>query len=127
MNFERVVFGFFLILAFALNGVFVLGEFENPDHHNLWVLTMTILVGLIATGLKLGDRSQVGAILLAASLVADFLLMAAGILWVIAENDTTGPVAGSAVRLIVSLAVGALMANVVSMAMLVGDTLMSRR
>ena len=32
------------------------------DHHDVWILTITILVNLIATGLKLGDRTQVGAL-----------------------------------------------------------------
>ena len=82
MNFERVIFGFFLILALSLNMVFVAGDIGNPAQHNLWVLTVAILINLIATGLKLGDRSQVGAILLSSSLVADLLLIAARVRWV---------------------------------------------
>ena len=37
-------------------------------------------------GLKLGDRTQVGALLLAASLVADLLLIAARVVWIVSEN-----------------------------------------
>ena len=69
MNLERVVFGFFIILALTFNFVFLMGEMSDPPYHSEWVLTIAILVNLIATGLKLGDRSQVGALLLAASLV----------------------------------------------------------
>ena len=65
MNLERVVFGFFIILALALNFVFVMGDIDDSSHHNVWILTIAILVNLIATGLKLGDRTQVGALLLA--------------------------------------------------------------
>lgn len=127
MNLERVTFGFFILLALTLNVVFVIGEFENPQHHDVWVLTIAILVSLIATGLKLGDRTQVGAILLAASLVADLLLITARIVWVVVEEDPSlGPGPEHMVA-IVSLAIGALVANIVSATVMVGDTLMSRR
>ena len=127
MNLERVVFGFFIILALTFNLVFVVGAVDNPSHHNVWILTITILVNLIATGLKLGDRSQVGALLLAASLVADLLLISARVVWIITESDTAmGPSPESMVT-IVTLAWGALAANIISVIMLIGDTLMSRR
>jgi hypothetical protein len=127
MNLERVIFGFFIILALTFNLVFVMGAVDDPKHHDVWVLTIAILVNLIATGLKLGDRSQVGALLLAASLVADLLLISARVVWIISESDTAfGPGADSMVS-IVSLAVGALAANVISVVILIGDTLMSRR
>jgi len=126
MNLERVVFGFFILLALTLNVVFVAGEVDNYAHHNVWVLTLAILVNLVATGLKLGDRTQVGAILLAASLVADLLLITARIVWVVVEDTAAGPSPEDMVT-IVSLAVGALVANIVSTLVLMGDTLMSRR
>lgn len=127
MNLERVTFGFFIILALTFNLVFVMGAVDDPKHHDVWVLTIAILVNLIATGLKLGDRSQVGALLLAASLVADLLLISARVVWIISESDTAfGPGADSMVS-IVSLAGGALAANVISVVILIGDTLMSRR
>ncbi|SFG20219.1 DUF6394 family protein [Neptunomonas qingdaonensis] len=127
MNLERVVFGFFTILALTLNLVFVVGQIDNPSHHDVWILTIAILVNLIATGLKLGDRSQIGALLLAASLVADLLLITARIFWIVADSDSaTGPGADSTVT-VVSLAAGALAANVVSAVILIGDALMSRR
>ncbi|MCM8857757.1 MAG: DUF6394 family protein [Candidatus Thiodiazotropha sp.] len=127
MNLERVIFGFFIILSLTFNFVFVVGDIDNPTHHSVWILTIAILVNLIATGLKLGDRSQVGALLLAASLVADLLLITARVVWVVYQNDTPlGPSAESIVT-IVSLAGGALLANIVSVIILIGDTLMSRR
>lgn len=127
MNLERVIFGFFIILALTLNVAFVVGDIDEPGHHSVWLLTLAILVSLIATGLKLGDRSQVGALLLAASLVADLLLIAARVVWVIAETETaTGPSPESMVT-IVSLAAAALAANIVSTVILAGDTLLARR
>ena len=127
MNLERVVFGFFIILALTFNFVFLMGEVSEPAYHGEWVLTIAILVNLVATGLKLGDRSQIGALLLAASLVADLLLIAARVLWIVADSDTAaGPNAESMVG-VASLAGGALLANVISVVIVVGDTLMSRR
>ena len=127
MSLERVTFGFFIILSLTFNLIFVMGEIDNPTHHSVWILTIAILVNLIATGLKLGDRSQVGALLLAASLVADLLLISARIVWIVAESDTAiGPGPESMVS-IVSLAAGALAANIISVAILIGEALMSRR
>ncbi len=127
MNLERVVFGFVIILALTFNFAFVMGDIDNAQHHNVWILTIAILINLVATGLKLGDRSQVGALLLASSLVADVLLITARTIWVIAESETEfGPSAESMVN-IVSLGGGALIASIVSVTILVGDTLISRR
>jgi len=127
MNLERVIFGFFIILSLAFNFDFVMGEIDDPTHHNVWILTIAILVNLIATGLKLGDRSQVGALLLAASLVADLLLISARVVWIVAENDTPLGPNPESMASIVSLASGALLANIVSVVIVIGDTLMSRR
>lgn len=127
MNLERVAFGLFIILALSLNFVFLVGEMSEPRYDSEWVLTIAIFVNLVATGLKLGDRSQVGALLLAASLVADLLLISARVLWIVADSDTaTGPSAESMVG-VASLAGGALLANMVSVVIVIGDTLMSRR
>ena len=68
MNLERVLFGFVIILALSFTFAFVMGGIDDASHHNVWLLTIAILINLIATGLKLGDRSQVGALLLASSL-----------------------------------------------------------
>ena len=127
MNLERVVFGFVIILALTFTFAFVVGDFDDASHHNVWMLTIAILVNLIATGLKLGDRSQLGALLLASSLVVDVLLIAARVVWIITENETaTGPSADSIAN-IVSLAAGALIASIVTVVILVGDALISRR
>ena len=127
MNLERVVFGFVIILALAFTVAFVAGDINNASHHNVWMLTIAILINLIATGLKLGDRSQVGALLLASSLVADVLLIAARIIWVTAETETAiGPSRESTVN-IVSLSYGALVAGVITVIILVADALISRR
>jgi hypothetical protein len=127
MNLERVVFGFVIILALTFTFAFVMGNIDNASHHNVWLLTIAILINLIATGLKLGDRSQVGALLLASSLVVDVLLITARVIWVIDQNQTAlGPNPESMAN-IVSLAGGALVASFVSVVILVGDTLISRR
>ena len=81
MNREKVVFSFFMILALTLNFGFYTGEVDNPAHHNEFELFAVIIVNLIATILKFGDRSQMGAMLLATSLVAVVQLISASIVW----------------------------------------------
>ena len=35
MNLERVIFGFFIVLALTLNFGFFYGEIDNPAHHDI--------------------------------------------------------------------------------------------
>lgn len=127
MNLERVVFGFFIVLALTLNFGFFLGDIENPDHHHVVELFLVIVVNFIATGLKLGDRSQIGAVLLATSLVADLQLVGAAIVWAIAVHVSDGGMTPGVMASVVSLSGGAMVANVVSVTILVAETLMLRR
>ena len=63
MNLEKVAFAFFIVLALTLNFGFFVGEFDNPDHHGATELGAALAVSLIATVLKFGDRSQLGALM----------------------------------------------------------------
>jgi hypothetical protein len=127
MNVEKVVFGFFIILALTLNFGFVIGEIENPEHHNIYEFYAVILINLLAMGLKLGDRSQIGALLLATSLVANLQLISAALIWAVAVHVTETGLTPGVMASIVSLAAGALLANIVSVVMLVADSLTSGR
>ncbi len=127
MKLEKVVLGFFVVLAFALNVVFVIGEVSNAAHHNVWVLTIAILINLITAGLMLGDRSQLGAVLLATSLVANLLLISARLVWVVQGDAGSESLGADQMVLIVGLAYGALSANFISVATLTIDTIISRR
>ena len=71
MNPEKVVFGFFILLAATLNFGFFIGDIANPELHNVYELFAALVVSLIATALKFGDRTQIGAVHLSTSLVAD--------------------------------------------------------
>ena len=67
MNREKVWFSFFMILALTLNFGFFYGEINDAAHHNVYELFAVIVVNLIATIMKFGDRTQMGAMLLAIS------------------------------------------------------------
>lgn len=127
MNLEKVVFGFFIILALTLNFGFFIGEFENPDHHNVYELFAVIVVNLIATVLKFGDRTQMGALLLATSLVADLQLLVAALVWAYAVHISAVGLNGMMMASIVSLAGGAMLANIVSVILLIIETVNLRR
>ena len=127
MNPEKVAFGFFIVLAFTLNFGFFLGELDNPDHHHVYELFAAVVVNLIATLLKFGDRTQMGAVLLATSLVAVLQLFAAAILWGIAAHVSGVGLTPIVMASIVSLSGGAMMANVISVVLLVIETVMIRR
>lgn len=127
MNLEKVVFGFFILLAATLNFGFVIGEIDNPVHHNEYELFAAVVVNLIATILKFGDRTQIGAVHLATSLVADLQLIAASVVWAYAAHVADTGMTPHAVASIVSLAGGALFANVVSVVLLVVETVSFQR
>lgn len=127
MNPEKVVFGFFIVLALTLNFGFFVGDIDNPDHHHVYELFAVIVVNLIATILKFGDRTQMGAVLLATSLVALMQLFAAALVWGVSEHVTGSGLTPVAMASIVSLSGGAMLANVISVILLVIETVMLRR
>lgn len=127
MNFEKVVFGFFILLAATLNFGFVYGDMANPLFHNRWEFFAALVINVIATVVKLGDRTHVGAIHLAASLVAVIQLVAAALVWFFAPVGAEGLVSEGSMAGIVSLAAGALLANLVSVTILIVETTVQRR
>jgi len=127
MNLEKVIFGFFILLAATLNFGFVLGDMGDVSHHAAAELYAAVVVNVIATLLKFGDRTQLGAVHLATSLVAVLQLLAATLVWFFAARETGGEISSASMAAIVSLAAGAVFANVVSVIMLVAETLMLRR
>jgi len=127
MNPEKVIFGFFIVLALTLNFGFFVGEISNPDHHHVYELFAVVVVNIIATILKFGDRTQMGAVLLATSLVAVLQLLAATLVWVFAVHIFETGLTPAVVASIVSLSGGAMLANVVSVVLLTIETVMLRR
>ena len=127
MNLEKVIFAFFIVLALTLNFGFFIGDIDNPSHHHAMELGGALAVSLIATVVKFGDRSQMGAVLLATSLVADLQLMIAALIWAYAAYATATGVDGEVISRIVSLSGGALLANLVSVTLLVAETIIIRR
>jgi hypothetical protein len=127
VNFEKVVFGFFIVLALTLNFGFFVGEIDNPDHHHAMELGAALAVSLIATIMKFGDRSQIGAVLLATSLVADLQLLIAAFIWAYASYISEAGVTSDVMSSIVSISGGALLANFVSVTLLVAETITLRR
>ena len=127
MNLEKVVFGFFIVLAATLNFGFCIGEIDNPAHHHIYELFAAVVVNLIATILKLGDRTQIGAVHLSTSLVADLQLIAAAMVWGYAAHVSQTGMTPEVTTSIVSLSGGALFANVISVVILIAETIMQRR
>jgi len=123
---EKVIAGFFIVLALTLNAGFVYGDIENIAHHSVYELAAAIAVNLIATTMKLGDKTQVGSVLLATSLVADLQLFAAAAVWGFATH-VAGGVNIEFTTTIISLAAGAMVANIVSVILYISDTIHSKR
>lgn len=129
MSLERVLFAFVIVLALTLNVGFVVGDIDNPDHHDSVELFLAIIVSLVATVMKFGDRSPLGSTMLATSLVADVQLLAAAGVWgvAVAQLAPGADIGPKQMATIVSFATGAMVANVVSVVLLVIETANQRR
>jgi hypothetical protein len=121
MSLEKVFFGFFVLLAAALNFGFFLGDLANPALHSSIELYAALVVNIFALIIKLGDRTQVGAVHLATSLVAVLQLGAAALIYALYSGGSDIP-SMEITAVVVSLSGGALFANVVSVILLVVET-----
>jgi len=126
MNLDKVISGFFIILAMTLNFGFFYGDMHSIESHTKFELFAAIIVNLIATVLKLGDKTQLGSVLLATSLVADIQLITAATIWTV-STYTTAVIDQETMGVIVSLSGGALLANITSVILYVADTIKSKR
>ncbi len=126
MNLSKVLSGFFIILAMTINFGFFYGDPTVLIEHSRYELFAAIVINLIATILKLGDRTQIGSVLLATSLVADIQLIASASLWAFGLYGF-GKIDIEMATAIVSLSGGALLANVTSVVLFIGETLKSKR
>ena len=127
MNSEKVVFAFFILLAATLNFGFFIGEINDASHHNVYELFAALVISLIATVMKFGDRTHMGAVLLATSLVADLQLIVAAFVWGYATNVGNPEAVQQMLASVVSLSGGALLANLTSVVLLVIETVTVRR
>ena len=126
MNLEKVIFAFFIVLAATLNFGFFLGDIERPELHHVGEFSAALIINLIATTLKFGDRSHMGATQLATSVAATLQLVAAAMFWGY-QTQVVGGMTPTAMAGIVSLAGGAMLANFVSLILLIAETVMFRR
>jgi len=127
MNFEKVVFAFFIILALSLNFGFFLGDMSDPAHHHPYELFAALIVSLICTVMKFGDRTHFGSTVLASSLVADLQLIIAAIVWGISTQSGVDVPDANTMASITSLAGGALVANLLSVILLIIETSQIRK
>jgi len=125
MNLDKVIAGFFIILAMTLNFGFFYGDALDIHMHSKYELFAAIFINIVATILKLGDKTQMGSVLIATSLVADLQLIFAATLWTM--FGTTDSVSPEIFGIIISLSGGALLANITSVILYIGDTLKSKR
>ncbi len=125
MNLDKVISGFFFILAMTLNFGFFYGDLADLELHSKYELFAALIVNIIATTLKIGDKTQLGSVLLATSLVADIQLIASATIWTIAHYAYS--IDREVTSIIISLSGGALLANITSVLLYIGDTLKSKR
>lgn len=102
INWRKVWSDFFIVLALTSNVGFIFS-------HDPYQLVVAIGVNLIATVLKFGAKKILAAEMLATALVADLHLIPATFLYF----------TGTHVPLAIALAIGAAVANIISIVLLV--------
>lgn len=123
MDVRQVVFGSLVLLAAALNFAFFVGDLSDPAVHEAEFLFAALLVNLIATAFKFGDRTHLGAVHLSATLVADVQLLAAAVVWAHPGRSAGRGLQGQVTGEVLSLSGGALMASIVLVVLLVLRTI----
>ena len=116
---SELAYGSCVLLAASLNFSFFVGDLDDPAVHDVRVLFAALVVNVLATGLKLGDRTHIGAVHLSASLVVDLQLVAAAVVWFVGGDGG----ARAATPEVVSLSGGAMFGSFVSVAMLFAQLL----
>ena len=124
---REVTFGFFVVLAATLNFGFFVGDISDPAVHHPTGLIAAVVVNLVTTVLTWRNRTQLGAVHLATSPVADLQLIVALIVLGYAILVSTGGMTPATTAAVVSLSGGALLANLVSVTILVVDLVSSPR
>jgi hypothetical protein len=127
MNLEKVIFGFFVIFACTVNFGFFIGDLGDIDSHDAGHLFAALVVNLIALVLKFGDRTHLGATHLATSMVAMLQLLTASLVWMWHVNISQLAMNEGTMATIVSLSGGALLANLISVILLISETLHQTR
>ncbi|MDR0379791.1 MAG: DUF6394 family protein [Candidatus Accumulibacter sp.] len=127
MNLEKVIFGFFVIFACTMNFGFFIGGPGNVGEHDAGHLFAAVVINLITLVLKFGDRTHIGAIHLATSMVAALQLLTASLVWMWRANISQLAMNEGTMATIVSLSGGALVANLISVILLISETLRQAR
>ena len=127
MNLEKVIFGFFVIFACTMNFGFFIGGLSAVHEHDAGHLFTAVVINLIALVLKFGDRTHIGATHLATSMAALLQLLTASLVWVWHVNINALAMNSSTMATVVSLSGGALVANVISVILLISETLHQAR
>jgi hypothetical protein len=126
VNLEKVVFGFFVLLAATLNFGFFLGDIDDPSLHNVYELFAAVVVNLVATVLKFGDRTQIGRSTSRPACRRPPAHRRGG--HVRRRERVTGEgLSPAEMAAVVSLSGGALFANIVSVVLLVVETVTYHR
>lgn len=102
----------------TLNFGYFTGDIDDPDVHSIYFLFAAVVANLIATALKLRDRSHAGATQLATSLVARLHLITGATVWAYSTDLGSEVLSREMTASVVSLSGGALFANVVSIVLL---------
>lgn len=122
MRLDKVFFAFFIILALTLNFGFYTGEMDKPEHHLIFELVLAVIVNIIALILKFGDETHIGSTQLATSMVASLQLIVSLSVWGWVIYSGTDLTLKDVMPTILSFSAGALLANIVSVILLVVET-----
>ena len=122
MRLDKVFFAVFIILSLTLNFGFYIGELDNSKHHLVFELFLAVGVNIIALILKFGDDTHIGSTQLAASVVAVLQLVGASAVWGWTTYSGTTITIDDTMPTILSLSAGALVANIVSVVLLIIET-----
>jgi len=122
MKNSYILFNTVIIFALTLNVGFVYGDADTPTLHHHYEYYAVVVMNIIAMIMKFGDESEQGQMLLSTSIVAVIQLLVGAFVWGVAESSF-GLEAIETLHIVLGMSIGALVANLISVSIVLAKTL----
>jgi|SaaInlV_120m_DNA_4_1040238.scaffolds.fasta_scaffold01927_2 hypothetical protein len=124
MNNQSILFNSIIIFALTLNVGFVYGDPDVLSLHHHYDYYAVVVMNILAMIMKFGDESAQGQMLLSTSIVAVIQLLIGTFVWSVA-GESFNLTELEIIHIVIGMSIGALVANLISVTVVISKTLKS--
>jgi len=124
MKNRYILFNTVIIFALTLNVGFVYGDPNMLSLHHHYDYYAVLVMNILAMIMKFGDESEQGQMLLSTSIVAVIQLLIGAFVWGVSESSF-GLTEVETLHIVLGMSIGALVANLISVLIVLAKTLKS--